>query len=132
MHGYILTSTKRSFSGTLCSYNAIYLSVIQNITSCSYSTYVIWKLTGFMLYVVSCHIVLYLYNIYTESNLRFFTTYSMCMLCKSRVMYQSICVFVHDHHMLYCIILHEYHMEQFFMFQQLTIMWYCVQYFYHM
>ena len=78
------------------------------------------EFTSFMLHVVSCHIVLYLYNIYTESNLKFFTTYFMCILCKSRVMYQSICVFVHDHHVLYCIILHEHHMEQFFMFQQLT------------
>ena len=54
----------------------------------------------------------------------------MCILCKSRVMYQSICVFEHDHQVLYCIILHEYHMEQFFIFQQLNIMWYCVQYLY--
>ena len=54
----------------------------------------------------------------------------MCILCESRVMYQSICVFVHDHHVLCCIILHEYDMEQFFMFQQLTIMWYHVQYLY--
>ena len=77
-------------------------------------------------------IVLYLYNTYTESNLKFLTTYFMCMLCESRVMYQYICVFVCDHYVLYCIILHEYHMEQLFMFQQLTIMWYSVQYLYHM
>ena len=56
----------------------------------------------------------------------------MCMLCESRVMYQSICVFVYDHHVFYSKILYEYHMEQFFMFQQLTIMWYSVQYLYHM
>ena len=73
-----------------------------------------------MLHVISCQIVLYLYNIYTESNLKFFTTYFMCILCKSRVMYQSIYVFVHDHHVFYCILLHKYHMEQFFMFQQLS------------
>ena len=84
-----------------------------------------------MLYVVSCHIVLYLYNIYTNSNSSFFITYFMCILCKSRVIYQSIYVFVHHDQVLYCIILHEYHMEQFFMFQQLTIMWYHVQYLYH-
>ena len=66
------------------------------------------------------------------NNLTFLTTCFMCMLCESRVMYQSICVFLHDYHVLYCIILHEYYMEQFFMFQQLTIMWYSVQYLYHM
>ena len=64
----------------------------------------------FMLYVVYCQIVCYLYNTYTESNWKFLT-YFMCMLCESKVMYQSICVFVHDHHVLYCIILHEYDME---------------------
>ena len=90
------------------------------------------KLISVMLHVVSCHIVLYLYKIYTKSNLKFFITYFMCMLCKSRLMYQSICVFVHYHHVLYCIILHAYHMEQFFMFQQFTIMWYHVQYLSHM
>ena len=75
---------------------------------------------------------MYLYNTYTESNLNFLTPYFMCMLCESRVMYQQICVFVHDHYVLYCIILHDYHMEQCFMFQQLTIMWYSVEYLYHM
>ena len=75
---------------------------------------------------------MYLYNTYTESHLKFLTTYFICMLCENRVMYQSICVFVHEHHVLYCIILHEYDMEQFVMFQQLTIMWYHVQYLYHM
>ena len=86
------------------------------------------KLSSFILHVVSCQIVLYLYNTYTESNLKFLTTYFMCMLYESRVIYESICVFVHDHNVLYCIILHEYHMKQFFMFQQFTIMWYSVQY----
>ena len=75
-----------------------------------------------MLHVVQCQIVLYLYNTYTESNLNFLTAYFMCVVRESRVMYQSIYVFVHEHHVLYCIILHEFHMEQCFMFQQLTIM----------
>ena len=60
------------------------------------------KLISFMLHVVSCHIVLYLYNIYTNSNLKFFITYFICILCKSRLVYRSICVFVHHHHVLYC------------------------------
>ena len=89
------------------------------------------KLISFMLHVVSCHIVLYLYNIYTNSNLKFFITYLMCIFCKSRLMYQSICAFVHYYHVLDCIIFHAYDMEQFFMFQQFTIMRYHVQYMYH-
>ena len=59
-----------------------------------------WKLMSFMLHVVSYHLVLYLYSIYVKSNLKFFITYFMCILCKSRIMYQSICIFVHHHHVL--------------------------------
>ena len=92
---------------------------------------VFFKLINFMLHVVSCHIVLHLYNIHTNSNLKFFITYLMCIFCKSRLMYQSICVFVHYYHVLYCTIFHAYDMEQFFMFQQFTIMRYHIQYIYH-
>ena len=33
-----------------------------------------------MLHVVSCHIVLYLYNIYTKSNLKFLS-HILCVYC---------------------------------------------------
>ena len=89
------------------------------------------KLISFMLHGFSCHIVLYLYNIHNNSNLKFFITYVMCIFCNSRLMYQSMCVFVHYYHVLYCIIFHKYDMEQFFMFQQFTIMRYHIQYMYH-
>ena len=40
---------------------------------------------SFMLHVVWCQIVLYLYNTYTESNLKFLTTYFMCMLYEAEL-----------------------------------------------
>ena len=116
MHGYILTSTKRSFwELCLVMIQFIWVSYKHNIMLILHIS-VFLKVISFMLHVVSCYIGLYLYNIYTNSNLKFFITYFMCILCKSRLMYESIFVFVHYHHVLYCIILHEYHMEQFFMF----------------
>ena len=74
-------------------------------------------------YVASCvtSYILYLYNTYGGSNLNFLSTYLMCILCESIVMQQSISIIVHDHHVLCCLILHEYKMEQFFIFQQWTI-----------
>ena len=83
------------------------------------------KLISFMLHVVSCIYITYL------TVIKFFLSHMLCIFCKSRLMYQSICVFVHYYHVLYCIIFHEYDMEQFFMFQQFTIMRYHIQYMYH-
>ena len=67
------------------------------------------KITSVMLHVVSCHTCFYLYNTYSNSNLKFFRKYDMYMLCESMVMYQCICVFVNDYHISYCSILYDYH-----------------------
>ena len=101
----MLTSTK-IFLGSLCSYDEIDVSVISQVTLCSYRLYFYLNITSVILHVVSCHTCFYLYNIYRNSNVKFFRKYDMCMLCESIVMYQCTCVFVNDYDISYCNILY--------------------------
>ena len=62
-----------------------------------------------ILHVVSYHTCFYVYNIYRNSNVKFFRKY-MCMLCEIIVMYQCTCVFVNDYDISYGNILYQCHM----------------------
>ena len=59
IHGYMLTSTKIEFLGSLCSSDEIELSVISKVTLCSYRLYFCVKIISVILHVVSCHTCFY-------------------------------------------------------------------------
>ena len=72
IHWYILTSTKVEFLGSLCSSDETDLSVIQQVTLCSYRLYFCLKIMSVILHVVSCHTCFYVYNIYRICNVKLF------------------------------------------------------------
>ena len=61
--GYMLTSTKISYLGSLCSYDEIDVSVISQVTWCSYRLYFYLKIMSVIFYVVSCDMFLCLQHI---------------------------------------------------------------------
>ena len=94
LQGYLLTSTKRSFL-EICLVMIQFIWVSYKTSHHVHIVYIcILKLISFMLHVVSCHIVLYIYNTHTLTVISsVFITYLMCIFCKSTLMYQSMCIY---------------------------------------
>ena len=121
---YMLTSTKVSFVEILCSYDKIHGSVVSQVTSYSYRLY-------FYVNIMFFHVICFsVYNIFTNPHMTFLSKYDMCMLCDSIVMYQCTYVFIND--LLYLILTYILLLSYvaFFLFQQWTVMCYCVEYSY--
>ena len=80
IYGYMLTSTKISFVESLCSYDEIDVSVISQVTSCSYWLYFYVNITSVTLFVVS-YDMFFMCTAYIEIVMWHFWADMICVCC---------------------------------------------------